>query len=131
MSFTIGRSSHRLSNWLVSLLLSLLFSRAIVVGEESDKLSSGLAVTFTSDDGGSSDIAVFPNVWLFVENGKPPTPFLRSGKFTAVWHGFLQLELRAEYAFQAELNGDIRLEINGKVVLETKGTGAMTVPGDS
>src|SRR5437762_464888 len=109
-----GRISNILSKWLVSIVLLVFLSREIAFSQGTDKSPSGFAVTFSSDAGGISDVAVLPNASLFVENGKSPTPFVSGGRFTAVWTGFLQLDLCSEYAFQAELNGDVKLEINGK-----------------
>ncbi|HEY0548200.1 MAG TPA: hypothetical protein VGF13_01285, partial [Verrucomicrobiae bacterium] len=45
---------------------------------------NGFAVKFISGDQKTSDVMVLPNLWLFAENGKPATPFLPAGKFTAV-----------------------------------------------
>ncbi|MDB6038203.1 MAG: hypothetical protein JWM99_2044 [Verrucomicrobiales bacterium] len=93
--------------------------------QEALKTNSGLAVTF-STDGGISDLAVLPNAWLFVGKGESPTPFLPTGKFTAVWSGMLDLELRSEYSFQADLNGDLKLEVNGTEILTASGKGQTT-----
>ncbi|PYJ85171.1 MAG: hypothetical protein DME22_10140 [Verrucomicrobia bacterium] len=95
----------------------------------ADKAEPGLAVRFTaldSDKATATDLTVLPNVWLYVPAGKPPSPFLSSGKFSAQWAGFLSSELRDNYTFQVELNGDLKLEINDANVLEAsaKGTNA-------
>src|SRR6185369_2973998 len=95
----------------------------------ANRLDSGLAVTFTTagdDRVKASDVAVLPNVQLFVPAGKPPSPFLPGGKFSADWVGFISSDTRDNYSFQAELNGDLKLEINGAVVWEAaaKGTNA-------
>src|SRR6266542_3292109 len=83
------------------------------------KLEPGLAVAFTaggSDQGRPNDVVVSPNVSLCVPAGQPPTPFLAGGKFSADWSGFVSSEIRDNYTFRAELNGELRLEINGAVV---------------
>ncbi|NDD38847.1 MAG: hypothetical protein EB082_10640, partial [Verrucomicrobia bacterium] len=48
------------------------------------KTEPGLVVTYTV--GTASDTVAAPNVWLYVPAGQPPTPFLGTGKFTAVWN---------------------------------------------
>jgi cbb3-type cytochrome oxidase cytochrome c subunit len=83
----------------------------------------GLRITFVSDVTKASDITTAPNVWLYVESGAPPTPFLPGGRFTATWEGAIRAELRGSYLFQAELNGKLTVEINGKVALEAAGEG--------
>ena len=97
-------------------------------------LQSGLSVTFrTPPEAGNekADYQVLSNIWLYVSSGHSPTPFLKSGKFTAFWSGFVSVDLRADYNFQVELNGSLRLEINGKLVLEitnTNGASGTTKP---
>lgn len=89
--------------------------------------TNGLAVRFSSADGKVSDVLVQPNLWLYVEAGKPATPFLPAGKFSAVFEGILLGDLRADYYFKAEeLGGSLKLELNGKVVLETSQPGALS-----
>jgi cbb3-type cytochrome oxidase cytochrome c subunit len=98
----------------------------------ANQLEPGLAVTFAtadSDQSKTSNIAVLPNVQLYVPAGKPPTPFLPGGKFSADWVGFIASEIRDNYTFQADLNGDLKLEINGAVVWEAGAKGASTGPG--
>ena len=75
----------------------------------------GLRVEFTRQQIGAQalkDVAVLPNLCLYVPNNSPPTPFVSAGPFTAVWSGFVSLDLRSEYRFQAELNGERKLELN-------------------
>jgi len=70
---------------------------------------------------------VLPNLWLYVENGKPPTPFLPTGRFTAVFEGNIHGDLRSEYFFKAEeLGGSLKLEVNNDVVLDTSTPGAIS-----
>ena len=81
--------------------------------------TNGFAVRFTAADGKTSDTMVLPNLWLFVEDGKPATPFLPAGKFTAIFEGSINGDLRADYFFKAEeLSGALKLEINGATVLD-------------
>ena len=87
----------------------------------ASKPVAGLSVRF-SGVGDAADVASAPNVWLYVLDKQPPTPFLSAGKFTAVWTGFISADLRGDYSFQAELNGAVKIEINGQPVLEAVGT---------
>jgi mono/diheme cytochrome c family protein len=123
-AFSVGENSETGAlRWILGLLLcALVFSGQ---AQEPAKANSGLAVAF-STDGGVSDLAVLPNAWLFVGKGESPTPFLPAGKFTAVWSGMLDLELRSEYSFQADLNGDLKLEVNGTEILTASGKGDVT-----
>jgi mono/diheme cytochrome c family protein/cytochrome c2 len=108
---------------------SALFAQA---EKPSAKLEPGLIVTFNTRDGdmtNASDLAVLPNVWLYVGSRKPPTPFLPGGKFSAVWAGFISSELRDNYSFKAELSGEAKLEINNGVVLEVSGKDTPTESG--
>ncbi|HTD68571.1 MAG TPA: cytochrome c [Candidatus Limnocylindria bacterium] len=82
--------------------------------------TNGFAVKFTSADGKVSDVMVLPNLWLYVESGKSATPFVPAGKFTGVFEGGINGDLRTDYFFKAEeLSGSLKLEINNAVVLET------------
>ena len=85
------------------------------------KPAAGLALTLAVGD--QRETSVAPNVWLHVESGQPPTPFLPGGKFTATWGGALNADLRGNYFFQADLNGSLKVEINGTVILEASSTG--------
>ena len=107
-----------------SLCLLMVFSAACTLHAADGKplaASAGLAVRYSI--AGQTDLATAPNVALFVEAGKPVTPFLAPGNFTAVWEGALNADLRSDYAFQATLNGSLKLEINGAVALDVSGTG--------
>ena len=65
---------------------------------------------------------------LYVPAGEAPSPFVASGSFTAEWEGMIHLDLRDRFVFQAELNGSLKLELNGNPVMEATGTGGMTEP---
>ncbi len=110
-----------------SLIFAFFFLCPPMRGQETTRTNNGLAVVFTSDDGRLSDAAVLPNAWLYVPRGQSPTPFLPPGKFNAAWTGLLDLELRSDYSFQADLLGDLKIEVNGATVLETSGKGETTV----
>jgi mono/diheme cytochrome c family protein len=107
--------------FLSCLMAALGWSHALAAN------TNGFAAKFTAADGKSSDVEVLPNLWLYVEGNKPPTPFLAPGKFTTVFEGFLNAELRGNHIFKAEeLRGSLKLEINGATVLEASAPGALT-----
>src|SRR5882757_5256429 len=81
----------------------------------------GLVVTCTSVAVKASDAWMASNVWLYVPAGKPPTPFMPGGGFTAEWDGSVNADAQGDYVFKADLNGSLKLEINGAVVLDTAG----------
>ncbi len=93
-------------------------------GGLAQKPVPGLSVTYST--GEKSAVATAQNVRLFVPEGQTPTPFLPSGKFTAVWNGFISADLRGDYSFQAELNGALKLMINGVAVLDVTGTNSVS-----
>ena len=115
------------TRWRLCLCLRLCFVALAAPGfsESSDgKLQPGLAVTFTV--AGQRDVAIVPGVALYVEAGRSPTPFLPGGRFTAEWNGAINAELRSDFSFQADLNGTLKVEINGAPALEASGTGGAT-----
>jgi mono/diheme cytochrome c family protein len=81
----------------------------------------GLIVALKAASGQAADVILLPNVSLFVGAGQPATPFLPDGPFTAIWEGNINADLRSEHFFAAELNGDLKLEINGAPVLAGSG----------
>lgn len=92
----------------------------------AQEAAPGLALTLTHGD--NSDAIVAPNVWLQSREGETPSPFLVPGRFTATWQGFVSVDLRSIYSFQAEVKGTFTLAINDKPVLEVTGDGAMSEP---
>lgn len=113
------------SGWLGLTVIATAAATLAALGQDSPaKAEPGLSVTYTVlDSGKATDVVVAPNVWLYVPQGKPATPFLTEGKFEAVWNGSLNVEKRGSYTFQAELDGVLRLELNGQVVLEVATNG--------
>jgi len=81
----------------------------------------GLRLQFTV--GGKTDTREARLIALFVPAGKPVSPFLPAGPFTAKWEGDIVSELRGEYTFAAEMQGVFQLSINGQAVLEGAGDG--------
>jgi len=92
-------------------------------------LQPGLALTFTPASGEAADTVVAPNVWLHVAQGETPSPFLAPGPFTATWRGFVSVELRSVYTFQAEVNGSLEVVINAREALKITGDGALNDAG--
>ena len=93
--------------------------------KDAPVLQDGLAVKFQSTSGGAADHTVRPHFMLYVPAGEVPSPFVALGPFTAEWEGVIHLDLRDRFIFQAELNGSLNLELNGKPVMEATGTGVM------
>jgi mono/diheme cytochrome c family protein len=121
---TLDRLSGK-STWR---LLTAVASVAVVApsfGQTSSNPDQGLSLTYSAEK--ASDVVTAPNVWLYVQNGKSPTPFLPGGKFNATWDGSLTVDKRANYAFQAELNGALKLELNGQVVLDVTTNGVTEI----
>ena len=100
--------------------LAILVSCTLPARAATNATSTGLAVTVTV--GEKSDVFVLPDVALYVAAGQSVTPFVPPGKFTAVWEGNVSAELRGSFLFQAELNGTLKLELNGQPVLEAIGS---------
>lgn len=106
----------------LGLAMAAIFLCCAGLGEiPATKPGAGLSIAYSGSDK-TVDVTAAPNVWLYVPAGKSPTPFLPGEKFTATFSGFLSVDLRGDYSFQAELNGHLKLEINGAVVLDANGT---------
>ena len=90
-----------------------------VVFAQENELQPGLAVTYQSGDAKAS--AVLPNLWLQVPAGLSPSPFLPNGRFTAIFEGFIKIDLRGDYSFQVIGKGGVKLELNNTVLLDLKG----------
>lgn len=111
-------------------ILSALFAvLAVATSLRAADQPSGLALTFTA--GGATDRIVAENVWLHVSAGQPASPFVAPGAFTARWEGFIASELRADYTFHAEHNGQIKVTLGDVVALEGKGEGDKPISGKS
>ena len=102
-----------------------------VQAADAKKGPAGLVITYTSADGKISDRGVTQNVLLYVPAGKTPSPFVPDGKFTASWDGFISVDLRGDYIFQAELNGQLKLEIGTNTVLDVSGNDSLSDAGKS
>ena len=112
-------TKSRLHAWLCGVVCGAWLGGAVTSGGPAHaaviKSPTGLAVTFKAGD--QTDTTTAPGVALYVEAGKSPTPFLPGGKFTATWEGAVNADLRGNFSFQAELNGSLKIEINGAVII--------------
>ena len=66
-------------------------------------------------------------VALSVAAGEPVSPFLPAGPFTARWEADITSDLRSEYTFAAEVDGGLKVTLNGAIILE--GNSRKTVDG--
>ena len=114
--------------FLPILIAALVWPSVCPSAEDTPALEDGLAVTFKLAAGGTADHTVRPHFMLYVSAGEAPSPFVAPGPFTAEWEGVIHLDLRDRFIFQAELNGSLKLEVNGNPVMEVSGTGGMTDP---
>ena len=94
---------------------------ALPLHAQTVKTEPGLALTYTV--GAASDTVSAPNAWLYVPEGKPPTPFLSAGKFTATFSGFITADLRGDFLFKAEARGAVKVELGTNTILEFTGDG--------
>jgi mono/diheme cytochrome c family protein len=106
----------------LTVLLSTFAATALAADDEH-----GLTLTVTSN--GKSDVSLAPNVWLHVPAGKPATPFVAPGKFTAKWEGTVNAELRADFTFHAETSGQFKVTVNETVAFDAAGEGDKRVDG--
>ena len=111
-----------------SIQLACVLAAAWPSAEAKPVLLDGLAVTFKPANGGQADTTVRPHFMLYVPRAQAPTPFVAPGAFTAEWAGVIHLDLRDRFVFQAELNGSLKLELNGTVVMEATSDGGTTDP---
>ena len=113
-------------------IATVLFVVALAGGASLEAREPGVALTFesiTGDPGGAQrDARVARLVALRVEAGESPTPFLPTGRFRAVFEGFIDVEFFDDYTFYLEGHGRARLEIDGEVVLAGEGDLAEIAP---
>lgn len=117
-------------NRLCSLAIVLSLCAAMSSFSQPTTLQ-GLRATFTAADGKTTDTKLTPTLALYVPAGESPTAFLPRGKFSVTWMGFLRADLRDDVAFQAEVNGSLKLEVAGTSVFDvstTKGPSPFSEP---
>ena len=64
-------------------LTAIVLTIAALASGQENEPATGLLVTFKA--GEATDVVTTPNVMLYVPAGRPATPFLPPGRFTAVW----------------------------------------------
>ncbi|MBN8248394.1 MAG: c-type cytochrome, partial [Verrucomicrobia bacterium] len=116
-------SSSFLHGWKVFRLGLMAVSGTLAASD------AGQGVLQSITRGGATDVSVVPNVWLYVAEGQPPTPFVAPGPFTARWEGAITADLRAEYGFAAAFSGAMKLTVNGTLALEASGETNQIVAG--
>ena len=102
--------------------ICLAASVVSVCGQDSES-QPGLALTWQVGEAQAKTIT--PNIWLYVPAGQPPSPFVPSGRFTATFEGFVNIDLRGDYSFHATGKGGVKLEVNNAVLLDLKGIGGV------
>ena len=102
--------------------ICLAASVVSVCGQDSES-QPGLALTWQVGEAKAKTIT--PNIWLYVPAGQPPSPFVPSGRFTATFEGFVNIDLRGDYSFHATGKGGVKLEVNNAVLLDLKGIGGV------
>jgi hypothetical protein len=105
--------SLRLLALLACLLPGELPAKRMMIKPEPKQ---GVTLTFSA--GGKTDTRAARLVALEVPAGQPATPFLPAGPFTARWDASILSELRAEFAFAADVQGTVKVTLNGAVILE-------------
>ncbi len=113
--------SARVGRYHLVFVAAFLFFLNAALAQVPAKAVPGLVVTYTAGD--RSEVASALNVWLNLPANSAPAPFVPVGKFTAVWDGFINADLRGDFLFRAELSGTFKLELNGVAVLEAIGDG--------
>lgn len=105
--------SLRLLALLACLLPGELPAKRMMIKPEPKQ---GVTLTFSA--GGKTDTRAARLVALEVPAGQPATPFLPAGPFTARWDASILSDLRAEFSFAADVQGTVKVTLNGAVILE-------------
>jgi mono/diheme cytochrome c family protein len=79
-------------------------------------MEPGLTLTFTA--GGQTDTRRARLVALAVPERESTTPFLPVGPFTATWEGQIAMEMQTEVSFAVEVQGSVKVSLNGEKILE-------------
>ncbi len=87
----------------------------------------GLALTLSR--GEIKDTRLARLVALDVPAGTPPSVFLPAGPFRATWEGDIAVPFRSDCVFSVNGRGKLKVEINGKSVLEASGDDLTTATG--
>ncbi len=101
-------------------LLCLLCAPVLALAADS-KLP-GVSVTYAA--GGHTDATSARMVALYVPKGAAASPFVSPGAFTATFKGEIDSPLRSEYTFAVEVRGQVKVSINGALLLDAAGAAA-------
>ena len=114
---------------LLTLLLVSGTTRAAVEapGLPEAPTKSKQGITLELKAGEKTDTRDARLVALCVPAGDPVSPFLPPGPFTARWEADVTSDLRSEYTFAAEVDGGLKVTLNGAVILE--GNSRRTIEG--
>ncbi|MDP6034527.1 MAG: hypothetical protein QGG55_00640 [Verrucomicrobiota bacterium] len=107
-------------------LIAIVLTIATLASGQESEPATGLLATFKA--GEATDVVAAPNIMLYVPVGRPATPFLPPGRFTAVWEGALHIDLRGDYSFQAIGRGGMKLVVNNETLLDLPGISALGKP---
>jgi len=111
---------------LMRKLIVIFLTMTVGVFAQAIKPVAGLQVSFKS--GESTDTVTTPDVALYVPAGESATPFLPVGRFTAVWEGVVNIDLRGDYSFQVIGRGSVKLVLNNETLLDLPGISALAKP---
>ena len=111
---------------LMRKLIVIFLTMTVGVFAQAIKPVAGLQVSFKS--GESTDTVTTPDVALYVPAGESAPPFLPVGRFTAVWEGVINIDLRGDYSFQVIGRGSVKLVLNNEMLLDLPGISALAKP---
>lgn len=112
----VTRTRHIVAALLVAALVLPLGAQDAAAPEPEPPVAPGLVAAWAGAGGIARTLQRLPA--LHVRPGESPAPGVEAGPFTAVFEGFLQLELRTRLTFSAEGRGRVRVTVRGQVVLE-------------
>ena len=84
--------------------------------DEPPKQKQGLTLLLQCGD--KKDTREARLVALCVPASQPPSPFLSAGPFHARWEAEIVSDLRAEYTLAADVDGRLKVLLNGVVIIE-------------
>jgi mono/diheme cytochrome c family protein len=94
----------------------------LLLVRSSDDLKPGLVASYRSREPGGGVVERVDPKPAFTLGHSSPHPRLPPGRFEAVWTGLLLVQEADEVAFDAFVGGELRVELDGAVVLEGQGT---------
>ena len=124
MPLDTERGKTLASGLVMRKLIAICLAASVVLVRAQDaEAQPGLVLTWQVGEAQAK--SVVPNLWLYVPEGQPPSPFVPEGRFTATFEGFVNIDLRGDYSFHAIGRGGVRLEVNSAVLLDLKGIGGV------